>query len=63
VIFKIKEMREAANMTQEELCEKAGISRATLSGLENNTGRNTSSHTLLAIANVFGVTISELFSL
>lgn len=59
--FKIKELREAANMTQEELCEKAHISRATLSGLENNIGRNTSSLTLLAVANALGVTINELF--
>ena len=33
---KIKEFREKQNMTQQELSEKSGISRAYISQLENN---------------------------
>ena len=33
--YKIKEIREAKKMTQEELAEKSGVSRGTISALEN----------------------------
>ena len=33
--YKIKELREAMKMTQEELAEKSGVSRGTISALEN----------------------------
>ena len=59
--YKIKELREALEMTQEELAVKAGVSRTTISGLENGTERNTSSKTLLNIANALGTTIGNLF--
>lgn len=59
--YKIKEMREAKSMTQEELAEKSGISRVTISGLENGTERNTMSKTLIKIAKALDVTIDQLF--
>lgn len=59
--YKIKEIREAKSMTQEELAEKSGISRATISGLENGTERNTTSKTLVKIATALGVTIDQIF--
>ena len=59
--YKIKEMREAQDMTQEELSEKSGISRVTISGLENGTERNTTSKTLLKIARALGCTVDQIF--
>lgn len=59
--YKIKEIREARAMTQEELAEKSGISRVTISGLENGTERNTTSKTLVRIASALGVTVDQIF--
>lgn len=59
--YKIKERREALNMSQDELANKSNVSRATISGLENNLERNTSISTLTRIARALGVTVSELF--
>ena len=59
--FKIKEARESKQMTQEELAAKSGISRATISALENGVVRNTTSKTLLSLANALGVTIEQIF--
>lgn len=59
--FKIKEIRESQNMTQEELAEKSGISRVTISAMENGVNRNTTSKTLLCLARALGVTIDQIF--
>ena len=59
--YKIKEIRESLDMTQEELAEKSGISRVTISGLENGTERNTMSKTLIKIANALGVSLDQIF--
>ena len=47
---KIKERREFLKMSQEELAEKSAVSRATISSLENNSERNTSTKILKRIA-------------
>lgn len=59
--YKIREWREAIHMTQEQLAEKSGVSRVTISALEQGTERNTTSKTLLMIANALGVTVDKLF--
>lgn len=59
--YKIKEIRESRDMTQEELAEKSGVSRVTISGLENGTERNTTSKTLVKIASALGVTVDQIF--
>ena len=33
--YKVREARKAANMTQEELAQKSGVSRGTIWALEN----------------------------
>lgn len=58
---KIKERRELLKMSQEELAEKSKVSRATISGLENNSKRNTSTKTLKRIADALETTVGELF--
>ena len=57
----IKERREFLKMSQEELAEKSEVSRATLSSLENNSERNTSTKILKRIASALETTVGELF--
>ena len=59
--YKIKDLREALNMTQEELSKKAGVSRGTISALENNTARATTTKTLVNIAKALDSTVDQLF--
>ncbi len=58
---KIKERRDLLKMSQEELAEKSMVSRATISSLENNSERNTSTKVLQKIAAALGTTVGELF--
>lgn len=58
----IKELREALCMTQEELSQKSGVSRGTISALENGTERATTTKTLLNIAVALNTTVDRLFS-
>lgn len=58
--YRIKEVREAKNMTQEELSEASGVSRGTISALENGTSRATTTKTLMNIARALGVTVEAL---
>ena len=59
--YKIKEKREEVGMTQEELSEKSGISRTTISGLENGTVRATTTKTLVKLAKALGTTVDQIF--
>lgn len=59
--YKIKEMREARDMTQEELSNKSGVSRGTISALENGTARTTTTKTLVSIAKALNATIDQIF--
>lgn len=59
--YRVKEIREQKKMTQEELEQASGISRQTISAIENNRAGNVQVGTLLAIANALGTTIDNLF--
>ena len=59
--YKIREVREAKKMTQEELAQKSGVSRGTISALENGTERSVLSGTLLKIAEALDTTVAEIF--
>lgn len=59
--YKLKEIREAKKMTQEELAEKSGVSRGTISALENGVARNTTSKTLLRLAQALGTNVERIF--
>ncbi len=59
--YKIRECREAAGLSQEELAKKAGISRTTLSGLESGAIKTTTTSTLLKIASALEKKIGEIF--
>jgi DNA-binding XRE family transcriptional regulator len=57
----IKERREELKMTQEELAIKSGISRQTISSLENGKYDNVLMSTLAAIAAALGITVEDFF--
>lgn len=52
----IKKRRKVLNVSQNDLCEMAGISQHTLSSIENGSGNPTIA-TLLKIANILGLEI------
>lgn len=59
--MRIKELREAAGMTQENLAEKAGVSRGTIVRLEKGSAETTTTETLSKIADALGRKVSEIF--
>lgn len=59
--YRIKEVREAKKMTQEELAEKSGVSRGTISALENGSVRTTTTKTLVNIARALEVSVDQIF--
>lgn len=59
--YKIKELRGAMKMTQEELAEKSGVSRGTISALENGIDRTTTSKTLVKLAQALDTTVDRIF--
>ena len=57
--LKIKTLREARNLSQGELAERAAISQAQISRIEN--GKYRSIKALQRIAAALGITLSQLF--
>lgn len=60
---RLKAFREEQGMSQEELSEKTGLSRTTISKIENNEEVNVNTKTIAKIAEVFNVAPSEIFLL
>lgn len=58
---RLKELREERGMSQEELSELSGISRTTLSKIENNEEANVNTRTIAKLADVFDIRPSEIF--
>jgi len=56
---RIREIREEMQMNQEQLAERASLSKGFLSDVENNK-RNIGSENLLKIANVLGASVDYL---
>jgi DNA-binding XRE family transcriptional regulator len=59
--FRLKEVREEMGLTQEELAEKADVSRTIISGLETGAITVTTTGTLVKIANALGKKVSDIF--
>lgn len=59
--YRIREKRKELKMSQEELAVKSGVSRVTISGLENGTVRATTSTTLLKLAKALETTVDQIF--
>lgn len=60
--YNIAELRMQSNMSQEELSEKANVSRSIISGLESGRVKQTTVKTLEKIADALGVDISSFFA-
>ena len=59
--YRIREFRESMGLTQEQLAQKSGISRATIVALERDGIKTTTTKTLLKLAQALGVTVDCLF--
>ena len=59
--FRVKELRESKKMTQEELEKRSGISRQTISAIENGKVKFVNSRTLMAIASALETTMDDIF--
>ena len=59
--YQIQKYRKELNLSQEKLAEKAGVSRAVISGLESGSAVVTTTETLIKIANALGKKVSDIF--
>lgn len=48
-------------MTQEELAEKSGVSRGTISAMENGLSKETTTKTLVKLARALGTSVDSIF--
>ena len=60
LVTKIRELRTSFSMSQEELAEKVGVRRETITRLEKGL-YNPSLKLAMDIANVFGKTVEDVF--
>lgn len=59
--YRIREIRESKGISQTELSERSGISRATIWKLETDDKAVTMTSTLIKIASALGVSLDEIF--
>lgn len=60
--YRIRELREKKELTQEQLAQMSGISRMTICKLENNEESEVMVGTLRALAKALNVPVSKLFT-
>lgn len=60
-MYSIKEYREKAGLTQEELACKSGVSRTTISALEQGREKIVKSSTLVSLAKALNTTVEKIF--
>ncbi len=60
---KLQLARKRAGLTQQELCQKAGLSYSTLAKIERGAIKSPSVFTVAAIANATGVKLEELLNI
>lgn len=58
---KVRHYRELKNMSQEQLESASGVSRVTISDLENGKKDNIKIKTMVAIANALGEKVQDVF--
>ena len=58
---KLKQLREEAGLSQEELSLKSGVSRVTISMLETGSQSNTTANTLIKLANALDKKVADFF--
>ncbi|MDY6307420.1 MAG: helix-turn-helix transcriptional regulator [Oribacterium sp.] len=57
---KLKELRTQRHMSQQELADASGVSRATIANIELGTQKNIMTGTLIKLADALGVPAREL---
>lgn len=60
--YRIRELREKKELTQEQLAQKSGVSRSTIIQLENNDEHEAMVGTLKSLAAALEVPVSKLFT-
>lgn len=60
--YKIKELRESASMTQEQLAEKSGITRVTIARLESGVQSDLKVSSLKKIAEALNCKVGDLIA-
>lgn len=58
---RLKEFRLGKRMSQEELETASGVSRATISAIENDPNYSTTTKTLNRLATALGTTVDQIF--
>jgi len=58
--LRVQEARRSAGLTQQQLCQKAGLSYSTLAKIERGAIKSPSVFTIFEIASVIGSTVDEL---
>ena len=58
---RLKSIREERGISQEELAKRTGLSRTTISKIENNEEVNVTTRTIATISEGFGVSPSDIF--
>lgn len=58
---KLKQMREKKRLTQEELSKVSGVSRTTISNIENGYVSCVKTETLVKLSDALGVKVTTLF--
>lgn len=58
--FKVKEKREEKNLTQEELSQRSGVGRITISRLESGALSETNAGTLMRLAQALECKMQDL---
>ena len=58
---RLKEVRKEKGITQEELERLSGVSRQTISAIENNPDYQAKSGTLIALAKAMETTVDRIF--
>ena len=58
--YRVKEFREELGLSQADLAEKSGVSRAIISGLESGRTIVTTTDTLTKLSKALGKPVSEI---
>ena len=58
---KVKKVREEKGLTQQELADKASVSRYLISQLENDEELNITKNTMISIANALECKVTDIF--
>ena len=58
---RIQSLRKSKGFSQEELADKSGVSRGTISALENGSIRTTTTKTLVRLSRALGVSVDQIF--